>query len=136
MMREASAHQRETVKMLIKCVRCWICLSTKSHILKNTGMKYLGKYSSHFKLIKFKMLCTDCSYSLFFILYACSNLLREYEKGRTPNPDIMCNKHIKFKHFYQYTVNTLGKLRRIAEVLEFSRKTDFSVKTVLFDNRC
>ncbi|XP_067247234.1 mitochondrial tRNA-specific 2-thiouridylase 1 [Chanodichthys erythropterus] len=37
-----------------------------------------------------------------------SNLLREYEKGRTPNPDIMCNKHIKFKHFYQYTVNTLG----------------------------
>uniref|UniRef100_A0A672P0L4 Mitochondrial tRNA-specific 2-thiouridylase 1 n=1 Tax=Sinocyclocheilus grahami TaxID=75366 RepID=A0A672P0L4_SINGR len=37
-----------------------------------------------------------------------SNLLREYEKGRTPNPDIMCNKHIKFKHFYQYAVNTLG----------------------------
>lgn len=32
----------------------------------------------------------------------------------------MCNKHIKFKHFYQYTVNTLGKLRRIAEVSEFS----------------
>lgn len=41
----------------------------------------------------------------------------------------MCNKHIKFKHFYQYTVNTLGKLRRIAEVSEFSRKTDFSYLT-------
>ncbi|KAI7791612.1 mitochondrial tRNA-specific 2-thiouridylase 1 [Triplophysa rosa] len=37
-----------------------------------------------------------------------SNLLSEYEKGRTPNPDILCNKHIKFKHFYQYAVNTLG----------------------------
>lgn len=37
-----------------------------------------------------------------------SNLLKEYESGRTPNPDIMCNKHIKFKHFYQYAVNTLG----------------------------
>ncbi|XP_043092539.1 mitochondrial tRNA-specific 2-thiouridylase 1 isoform X2 [Puntigrus tetrazona] len=37
-----------------------------------------------------------------------SNLLREYEKGRTPNPDILCNKHIKFKHFYQHAVNTLG----------------------------
>lgn len=120
MMREASVHQRETVKMLIKCVRCWICLSTRSLILKNTGMKYLGKYCSHFKLIKFKMLCKVCSYSLIFILYVFSNLLREYEKGRTPNPDIMCNKHIKFKHFYQYTVNTLGRLRRIAEVLEFS----------------
>lgn len=37
-----------------------------------------------------------------------SNLLWEYERGRTPNPDIICNKHIKFKHFYQYAVNTLG----------------------------
>uniref|UniRef100_A0A4W4G856 Mitochondrial tRNA-specific 2-thiouridylase 1 n=1 Tax=Electrophorus electricus TaxID=8005 RepID=A0A4W4G856_ELEEL len=37
-----------------------------------------------------------------------SNLLGEYQKGRTPNPDIMCNKHIKFKHFYNYAINTLG----------------------------
>ncbi|KAJ8374024.1 hypothetical protein SKAU_G00046040 [Synaphobranchus kaupii] len=37
-----------------------------------------------------------------------SNLLKEYQKGRTPNPDIMCNKHIKFKHFFQYAMNTLG----------------------------
>uniref|UniRef100_A0A8C2H578 Mitochondrial tRNA-specific 2-thiouridylase 1 n=1 Tax=Cyprinus carpio TaxID=7962 RepID=A0A8C2H578_CYPCA len=51
-----------------------------------------------------------------------SNLLREYEKGRTPNPDIMCNKHIKFKHFYQYAVNTLGKLSGIDELVVFSRK--------------
>ncbi|XP_063073291.1 mitochondrial tRNA-specific 2-thiouridylase 1 [Engraulis encrasicolus] len=37
-----------------------------------------------------------------------SNLLKEYQKGRTPNPDIVCNKHIKFKHFYQYATDTLG----------------------------
>ncbi|KAJ3612424.1 hypothetical protein NHX12_020700 [Muraenolepis orangiensis] len=36
-----------------------------------------------------------------------SNLLNEYEKGRTPNPDILCNKHIKFKHFCKYALNTL-----------------------------
>lgn len=35
-------------------------------------------------------------------------LLKEYQKGRTPNPDIMCNKHIKFKHFYHYAIETLG----------------------------
>ncbi|XP_007577867.1 mitochondrial tRNA-specific 2-thiouridylase 1 isoform X2 [Poecilia formosa] len=37
-----------------------------------------------------------------------SNLLKEYEKGRTPNPDILCNKHIKFNHFHKYAIHTLG----------------------------
>ncbi|KAM9823717.1 mitochondrial tRNA-specific 2-thiouridylase 1 [Neosynchiropus ocellatus] len=37
-----------------------------------------------------------------------SNLLKEYEKGRTPNPDILCNKYIKFNHFHEYAINTLG----------------------------
>ncbi|XP_020307731.1 mitochondrial tRNA-specific 2-thiouridylase 1 [Oncorhynchus kisutch] len=37
-----------------------------------------------------------------------TNLLKEYEKGRTPNPDILCNKHIKFNHFYNYAINGLG----------------------------
>ncbi|XP_033987507.1 mitochondrial tRNA-specific 2-thiouridylase 1 isoform X2 [Trematomus bernacchii] len=37
-----------------------------------------------------------------------SKLLQDYEKGRTPNPDILCNKHIKFNHFHKYAINTLG----------------------------
>lgn len=32
--------------------------------------------------------------------------LEEYTRGRTPNPDILCNKHIKFKAFLDYA-NTL-----------------------------
>ena len=30
--------------------------------------------------------------------------LAEYEKGRTPNPDILCNTEIKFKAFLQYAL--------------------------------
>lgn len=43
-------------------------------------------------------------------LHLFSNLLKEYEKGRTPNPDILCNKHIKFNHFHKYAIITLGML--------------------------
>lgn len=31
--------------------------------------------------------------------------LSEYKKGRTPNPDIMCNKEIKFKAFLDYAMS-------------------------------
>ena len=31
-----------------------------------------------------------------------SSFLREYSLGRTPNPDILCNKEIKFKVFLEY----------------------------------
>lgn len=31
-------------------------------------------------------------------------LLREYRAGRTPNPDIMCNREVKFGAFYEYAM--------------------------------
>ena len=33
-----------------------------------------------------------------------SYFLEELEQGRTPNPDILCNKEIKFKEFYDYAI--------------------------------
>ena len=34
--------------------------------------------------------------------------LAEYKSGRTPNPDIMCNKEIKFKAFLEFACEDLG----------------------------
>ena len=34
--------------------------------------------------------------------------LEEYKSGRTPNPDIMCNKEIKFKAFLEFAAEELG----------------------------
>ena len=35
------------------------------------------------------------------------NFLSEYQAGRTPNPDILCNKEIKFKAFFDYALTDL-----------------------------
>lgn len=34
--------------------------------------------------------------------------LSEFAAGRTPNPDILCNKHVKFKAFLDYAIEDLG----------------------------
>ncbi|WOH38338.1 tRNA 2-thiouridine(34) synthase MnmA [Thalassotalea fonticola] len=53
--------------------------------------------------------------------------LEEYKAGRTPNPDIMCNKEIKFKAFLEFACEDLGA-DYIATGHYVQRRTDASGK--------
>ncbi|WP_338970643.1 tRNA 2-thiouridine(34) synthase MnmA [Spiroplasma endosymbiont of Labia minor] len=40
--------------------------------------------------------------------YVFTYFLEEYQNGRTPNPDILCNKYIKFDKFLNFAINELN----------------------------
>lgn len=65
-------------------------------MLKCTGMKYFGNGYS-WNLIR--ILSNKCYFS---------QLIKEYNNGFTPNPDILCNRYIKFNYFYKYAIDQLG----------------------------
>lgn len=52
------------------------------------------------KILKIKLLRVD--FIKEYWDYVFSYFLAEYKKGRTPNPDILCNKYIKFDSFLKY----------------------------------
>ncbi|NIH41257.1 MAG: tRNA 2-thiouridine(34) synthase MnmA [Buchnera aphidicola (Periphyllus aceris)] len=47
------------------------------------------------------------NFSLEYWNFVFKNFLSEHKKGRTPNPDILCNKEIKFKMFLRFSIEFL-----------------------------
>ncbi|CAL4320809.1 tRNA-specific 2-thiouridylase MnmA [Buchnera aphidicola (Periphyllus testudinaceus)] len=47
------------------------------------------------------------NFSLEYWNFVFKNFLSEHKKGRTPNPDILCNKEIKFKMFLKFSIEHL-----------------------------
>lgn len=46
---------------------------------------------------------------VFFQLRRCfSNFIKDYQEGLTPNPDILCNRQIKFNLFFKHAIETLN----------------------------
>lgn len=59
-----------------------------------------------------QMVCNQLNIPLHTVNFAAEywdlvfeNFLQEYSAGRTPNPDILCNKEIKFKAFLDYAMH-------------------------------
>lgn len=70
--------------------------------------------------------------------------LDEYKKGRTPNPDVMCNKEIKFKAFLEHAVKLgadyvatghYAQLRRSEDGVEMLRGVDNNKDQTYFLNQ-
>jgi len=53
-------------------------------------------------------------------------LLEEYRAGRTPNPDVMCNKEIKFGLFYREALKRGADFVATGHYAKVSRGNDFS----------
>ncbi|KAG9490075.1 mitochondrial tRNA-specific 2-thiouridylase 1 isoform X1 [Eleutherodactylus coqui] len=97
-------------------------------LLKRRGYQVTGVYMNNWDVVDEHGICSaekDCedayrvcqtldipfhqvSYVKEYWHEVFSYFLSEYEKGRTPNPDILCNKHIKFNHFLNYAIDNLG----------------------------
>lgn len=60
--------------------------------------------------------------------------LDEYKKGRTPNPDIMCNKEIKFKAFLNFAKNIGADYIATGHYARIRRDKDGVVLLRGFDN--
>ena len=65
-------------------------------------------------------------------------MIEEYKKGRTPNPDVMCNREVKFGVFWQFAKShgadaiATGHYARISPNYEFLKGTDESKDQAYF----
>ncbi|CUX96311.1 tRNA-specific 2-thiouridylase MnmA [Candidatus Gullanella endobia] len=62
-----------------------------------------------------RMVCNSLGITLHTVNFSAeywdnvfTNFLDEYQAGRTPNPDVICNKEIKFKVFLDFAIDDLG----------------------------
>lgn len=103
------------VKLDKKCIwdthLCYDTITTQcsqtSFIYRSCLLIYHRQTSQFLSLAcLYTCLNTFCMDVLMF--YAFSETIQSYEKGLTPNPDILCNKHIKFGALFHHAVNELG----------------------------
>lgn len=76
-------------------LECWRAPGCRSEDDRKDALKVALDLGLPFEVLDFKQQYKDRVVEYFF---------REYEAGRTPNPDVMCNKEIKFGLFYDWAM--------------------------------
>ncbi|GIK83601.1 MAG: tRNA-specific 2-thiouridylase MnmA [Patescibacteria group bacterium] len=76
-------------------LECWRAPGCRSEEDRKDALKVALDLGIPFKVLDFKQEYRDKVVEYFFT---------EYEAGRTPNPDVMCNKEIKFGMFYDWAM--------------------------------
>ncbi|WP_343192361.1 tRNA 2-thiouridine(34) synthase MnmA [Buchnera aphidicola (Formosaphis micheliae)] len=101
-------------------VSAWLLLKKNYHVegcfMKNWEEEDNNNYCSAYKdLSDAKKVCDQLgiylhkiNFSSEYWEYVFKNFISEYKNGNTPNPDILCNKEIKFKTFLNFALEELG----------------------------
>lgn len=74
-------------------LECWRAPGCRTEEDRKDALKVALELGIPFEVLDFKQEYKDRVVEYFF---------HEYEAGRTPNPDVMCNKEIKFGMFYDW----------------------------------
>lgn len=100
-------------------VSAWLLLKQKYQVeglfMKNWEEDDTENYcTAHQDLLDAQEVCNKLgiylhkiNFSSEYWEYVFKDFLSEYKRGRTPNPDILCNKEIKFKVFFEFALKIL-----------------------------
>ncbi len=78
-------------------LECWRAPGCRSEEDRKDALAVALQLGIPFQVLDFKDAYKDKVVEYFF---------QEYEAGRTPNPDVMCNKEIKFGLFYDWAISS------------------------------
>ncbi len=76
-------------------LECWRAPGCRAEEDRKDALNVALKLGIPFRVLDFKDTYKEKVVEYFF---------REYEAGRTPNPDVLCNKEIKFGLFYEWAM--------------------------------
>ncbi|XP_041782506.1 mitochondrial tRNA-specific 2-thiouridylase 1 [Anopheles merus] len=102
--------------------------AVSAYLLKKRGFKVCGAFMKNWDLIDESGYCSgeqdfedaqrlcrtlnipleEINFVKDYWVEVFGNFLKDYEAGITPNPDILCNRHIKFNRFFHHARERLG----------------------------